>query len=72
MRLVGFDYHRLRALDSMARYHLRECEDYAMKCHNIEFNSEKEQADVEEIFNNAVQWCLNEGDQNLRAITVSG
>lgn len=48
----------------------RECEDYAMKCQYMEFNSEEEQNAVEEIFYNAIQSCLSEDDQHLRAVTV--
>ena len=48
----------------------RECEEHAMKCQKMEFNSDEEQRAVEEIFYKAIKSCLSEDDQQLRAVTV--
>ncbi|KAK3228637.1 hypothetical protein Dsin_000518 [Dipteronia sinensis] len=47
----------------------RECEQHAMSMSKLDFNSQEEKDDVEQVFNSAVL-CLNEEDRNLPAIEL--
>ena len=47
----------------------RECEYHAMSMSKLDFNTQEEKNDVEEVFRNAVL-CLNEEDRCLPAIEL--
>ncbi|KAK2634467.1 hypothetical protein Ddye_029259 [Dipteronia dyeriana] len=47
----------------------RECEQHAMSMSKLDFNTQEEKDDVEQVFNSAVL-CLNEEDRNLPAIEL--
>ncbi|KAE8665563.1 Protein HUA ENHANCER 2 [Hibiscus syriacus] len=47
----------------------RECEYHAMSMSKLDFNTQEEKDDVEQVFRNAVL-CLNEEDRNLPAIEL--
>ncbi|KAH7548405.1 hypothetical protein ACOSP7_032116 [Xanthoceras sorbifolium] len=47
----------------------RECEQHAMSMSKLDFNTQEEKDDVEQVFHNAVL-CLNEEDRNLPAIEL--
>ncbi|KAL8138725.1 hypothetical protein V2J09_004726, partial [Rumex salicifolius] len=47
----------------------RECEQHAMSMSKLDFNTDQEKEDVEEVFKNAIL-CLNEEDRNLPAIEL--
>ncbi|KAJ4709181.1 DExH-box ATP-dependent RNA helicase [Melia azedarach] len=47
----------------------RECEQHAMSMSKLDFNTQEERDDVEQVFNNAVL-CLNDEDRNLPAIEL--
>lgn len=47
----------------------RECEQHAMSMSKLDFNTDQEKEDVEEVFKNAIL-CLNEEDRSLPAIEL--
>ncbi|XP_051131807.1 DExH-box ATP-dependent RNA helicase DExH10 [Andrographis paniculata] len=47
----------------------RECEQHAMSMSKLDFNSQEEKDDVEQVFRNAIL-CLSEEDRNLPAVEL--